>query len=74
MTYKQIAVALIAIVAFMFIIGLAGRADYYEYVYSNMPQDTYNRISKKIGTKDGNAVAKYYIDHEKEIRSEGNTN
>ena len=71
MTYKQIAIALIGIIAFLFVMGLAGRADYYEHISSNMPQKTYNEISKKINSTDGNDVAKYYLDHEKEIRSEG---
>ena len=72
MTYKQIAIAIIGIIAFLFVMGLAGRADYYEQISSNMSQKTYNEISKKINSTDGNDVAKYYLDHEKECESNSN--
>jgi hypothetical protein len=61
--YKELAYAMLAIVALMFLIGIAGRSDYYEYVSTHLPRKTYEEISRKIGSTNGDEVAKYYLDN-----------
>lgn len=65
MKSKELAIAIIAIIALMFIIGLAGRSDYNEYVISHMKDSTYQKISKKLNTKDNEKIVEFY---EKENR------
>lgn len=61
--YKELAFVMLVIVALMFLLGIAGRSDYYEYVSSHLPRKTYEEISKKIGSTNGDEVAKFYLDN-----------
>lgn len=47
--YKQIAAAAIGSIAFLFVIGLAGNAEYAEQVIYSMQQETYDTIAAKLG-------------------------
>ena len=54
------AIAIIAIIAFMFILGIAGRSDYNDFVISHMKPSTYKEISKKLNTNDNDKIVKNY--------------
>lgn len=60
MKTKEMAIAIIAIIAFMFILGIAGRSDYNDFVISHMKDSTYQRISKKLNTNDTEKIVEFY--------------
>ena len=62
---KRICIALGAAV-FIILLGWAGHQDYVEQIYYNMPQETYEAISLKLGDGASNsAIVKEYIKNKK---------
>ena len=62
---KRICIALGAAV-FIILLGWAGHQDYVEQICYNMPEDTYEAISLKLGDRANNsAIAEEYMKNKK---------
>ena len=60
--------AILAIVGFFAILGLAGRQDYIEYVILHMSEEEYDTICQKLTAETGSHpsdgdIVDYYIEH-----------
>ena len=64
----KLIMAILAIVGFFAILGLAGRQDHIEYVILHMSQADYDTICQKLEAETGShpsdgEIADYYIEH-----------
>jgi len=60
--YKQLAVFILGFIALLFILGLAGRADYTEQIIYTMPTTAYDSIKAGLGDNSTDyEIAKEYI-------------
>lgn len=65
---EKLIMAILAIVGFFALLGLAGRQDHIEYVILNMSSDDYDTICQKLTAETGERpsdaeIADYYVEH-----------
>lgn len=61
---KKKHITAIAILAFVILLGIAGRIDYTEEVIYHMPQKAYNEIKQAIGEDASEyEIARYYVEN-----------
>lgn len=58
-TSRQVATLVAGMIAFIFLLGIAGRCDYNDAVISSMSCEAYNEIVDKVGTDQCDIVDEY---------------
>lgn len=60
---KKIILALVSIIAFFWVLGIAGHYDMCSEIAYNLNDEIYDEIARKIGTRNDIKVAEYYLEN-----------